>query len=149
MSDDSDGTNKPGPYWSLMFEISESQKYKPVDLATIVEETIQGAINTGMIEGSDEIVSIYHRRLEHGYPTPSLERDSVLEEALPMLKKKDIWSRGRFGSYKYEFANQDHSCMIGVECVDNILYGSKEFTLLYPSLTNEGGKKNVELEYTI
>jgi hypothetical protein len=39
--------------------------------------------------------------------------------------------------------------MIGVECVDNILYGSKEFTLLYPSLTNEGGKKNVELEYTI
>jgi hypothetical protein len=41
-------------------------------------------------------------------------RDNVLAEALPMLKKKDIWSRGRFGSYKYEVANQDHSCLIGI-----------------------------------
>jgi hypothetical protein len=105
-----------------------------------------------LIETSDEIVSIYYRRLEHGYPTPSLARDGVLNEALPWLKKQDIWSRGRFGSYKYEVANQDHSCLIGkqferfciffeiyfyllgVEAVDNILFGTKEFTLLFPSL---------------
>ena len=43
-----DSTPSAGPYWSLMFEVSESAKYKPVDSATIVEETIQGAINTGM-----------------------------------------------------------------------------------------------------
>ena len=42
------------------------------------------------------------RRLEHGYPTPSLARDNVLAEALPWLRKQAIWSRGRFGSYKYE-----------------------------------------------
>jgi hypothetical protein len=100
------------------------------------QETIQGAINTKMIESTDEIVSIYYRRLEHGYPTPSLERDGVLEKALPYLQQQDIWSRGRFGSYKYEVANQDHSCLIGVECVDNILHGSKEFTLQYPSLVS-------------
>jgi hypothetical protein len=122
-----------GPYWSLMFEISESN-YKPVNLATIIEDTIQGAINTSMMSGTDEIVSLYHRRLEHGYPTPHLDRDAVLAEALPMLRNQDIWSRGRFGSYKYEVANQDHSCMIGVEAVDNILFGTKEFTLFYPSL---------------
>ena len=45
-------------------------------------------------------------RLEHGYPTPSLDRDAVLAEALPMLKKKGIWSRGRFGSYKYEVGKE-------------------------------------------
>jgi hypothetical protein len=89
-----------------------------------------------MISSTDEIVSIYYRRLEHGYPTPSLERDDVLAEALPWLKRQAIWSRGRFGSYKYEVANQDHSCMIGVEAVDNILFGTKEFTLLYPSLVS-------------
>ncbi len=89
-----------------------------------------------MIDGDAEIVSIYHRRLEHGYPTPSLDRDNVLAEALPWLKTQNIWSRGRFGSYKYEVANQDHSCMIGVEAVDNILHGTKEFTLLYPSLVS-------------
>lgn len=142
-----DSSARPGPYWSLMFEVSESKEFKPVDLATIVEETIQGAINTKMISSRDEIVSIYHRRLEHGYPTPSLERDDVLAEALPWLRKQNIWSRGRFGSYKYEVGNQDHSCMIGVEAVDNILHGTKEFTLFYPSLTNEGGAKNTELIY--
>ena len=52
------------------------------------QETIQGAINTKMIKSTDEIVSIYYRRLEHGYPTPSLDRDNVLAEALPMLKKQ-------------------------------------------------------------
>ena len=64
------------------------------------------------------------RRLEHGYPTPSLARDSILEKALPWLKEHGIWSRGRFGSYKYEVANQDHSLMLGVEAADNILFGS-------------------------
>lgn len=39
-----------------------------------VQDTIQGAINTQMIKSTDEIVSIYYRRLEHGYPTPSLDR---------------------------------------------------------------------------
>ena len=100
------------------------------------QETIQGAINTKMIQSTDEIVSIYYRRLEHGYPTPSLARDGVLEKALPWLQQQGIWSRGRFGSYKYEVANQDHSCLIGVEAVDNILHGTKEFTLLYPSLVS-------------
>lgn len=52
----------PGPYWSLMFECSENKDFKPVDLTTIVEQTIQGAINTKMIASTDEIVSIYYRR---------------------------------------------------------------------------------------
>lgn len=140
------GAPKPGPYWSLMFEVSESVK-KPVDIKTILEQTIQGAINTELCSPDAEIVSTYHRRLEHGYPTPHLMRDGALAKALPLLEAKDVWSRGRFGSYKYEVANQDHSCMIGVEAVDNILFGTKEFTLHHPSLANEGGKKNFALKY--
>ena len=50
----------------------------------------------------------------------------------------------RFGSYKYEVANQDHSLMLGVECVDNILFGSQELTLDYPNIVNP--RKNVELK---
>jgi hypothetical protein len=138
-----------GPYWSLMFEVSESAAHKPVDLATVVEDTIRGAINTRLVPPGAEIVSTYHRRLEHGYPTPCLKRDGVLAKALPWLKDEhSIWSRGRFGSYKYEVGNQDHSCALGVECVDNMLHGAKEFTLWHPSLTNEGGKKNRDLQYT-
>lgn len=32
-----DTSAKSGPYWSLMFEVSESAKYKPVNLETVVE----------------------------------------------------------------------------------------------------------------
>lgn len=85
-------------------------------------------------------------RLEHGYPTPSLERDAVLKEALPWLRAQNIWSRGRFGSYKYEVANQDHSLMLGVECADNILFGSKELTLHHPGVVNP--TRNSELLYS-
>lgn len=132
---------KPGPYWSLMLEVSESS-YKPVNAQTIIAETIQGCINSSLIEPGDEIVSIYHRKFHHGYPTPSLERDEQLDKLLPALQKIDIWSRGRFGSWKYEVGNQDHSFMLGVEAVDNILFGSPELTLLNPNWVN--GRKNEE-----
>ena len=65
------------------------------------------------------------RRLEHGYPTPSVGREGVLVDALPWLQQHKIWSRGRFGSYRYEVGNQDHSLMLGVECADNVLFGTK------------------------
>ena len=49
----------------------------------------------------------------------------MLAEALPWLREQKIWSRGRFGSYKYEVGNQDHSLMLGVECADNVMFGTK------------------------
>jgi len=67
----------------------------------------------------------WRRRLEHGYPTPSVGREGVLVDALPWLQQHKIWSRGRFGSYRYEVGNQDHSLMLGVECADNVLFGTK------------------------
>ena len=69
------------------------------------------------------------RRLEHGYPTPSVGREAVLTQALPWLQQHNIWSRGRFGSYRYEVGNQDHSLMLGVECADNVLFGTKVSSL--------------------
>jgi hypothetical protein len=66
----------------------------------VVRETLIGAINTQLMKPGDEVVSLYHRRIEHGYPTPSLGRDEVLDKALPWLQQFGIWSRGRFGSYK-------------------------------------------------
>ncbi|KAF2184546.1 UDP-galactopyranose mutase [Zopfia rhizophila CBS 207.26] len=130
-----------GPYWSLLLEVSES-RLKPVDRETIVEDCIKGLVNTGLLASSDEIVMTYHKYCDHGYPTPTLERNRILEEALPALKSRSIYSRGRFGSWKYEVSNQDHSFMLGVEAVDHIVYGSVELTLDYPDVVN--GRKNDE-----
>ncbi|CAL5221972.1 g4254 [Coccomyxa viridis] len=150
-----DSQPEEGPFWSLMFEVSES-RVKAVNnevedfaggrWAGIVRECVQGALNTHLIAEEDQIVSLYHRRLEHGYPTPSLERDGAIAQALPWLRDAGIWSRGRFGSYKYEVGNQDHSLMLGVECADNVLFGSKELTLHHPNIVN--AKKNTEILYS-
>jgi protoporphyrinogen oxidase len=132
---------KEGPYWSIMLEVSESSM-KPVDAKNLLRDSIQGLINTDMIKADDEIVSTYHRRFDHGYPTPSLEREGVLTKLLPALQAKDIWSRGRFGSWRYEVGNQDHSFMLGVEAADNIVNGAVELTLNYPDFVN--GRQNTE-----
>jgi hypothetical protein len=124
-----------------MVEISESSM-KPVDSSTLLQDSIRGLLSTSMLQPSDEIVSTYHRRFDHGYPTPTLERDGVLNELLPKLQAKDIYSRGRFGSWKYEVGNQDHSFMLGVEAVDHIVNGAVELTLNYHELVN--GRKNTE-----
>lgn len=126
---------KEGPYWSIMLEVSESSM-KPVDEKNLLKDCIQGLLNTEMLKATDEIVSTYHRRFDHGYPTPSLEREGVLKVLLPKLQEKGIYSRGRFGSWRYEVGNQDHSFMLGVEAADNIVNGATELTLNYPDFVN-------------
>lgn len=132
---------REGPYWSIMLEVSESSM-KPVDQANMLKDCIQGLVNTEMLQPDDEIVSTYHRRFDHGYPTPTLEREGVLKQLLPKLQAKDIYSRGRFGSWRYEVGNQDHSFMLGVEAADNIVNGATELTLNYPDFVN--GRSNSE-----
>ena len=132
-----------GPYWSIMLEVSESS-LKPVSgsSATMLHDCIRGLINTSLLQPTDPIVSTYHRRFDHGYPTPTLEREGVLTQLLPKLQDRGIYSRGRFGSWRYEVGNQDHSFMLGVEAADSIVNGAAELTLNYPDFVN--GRVNHE-----
>lgn len=118
----------PGTQWSLMAEVSESPD-KPVDLARVVDETVAGFKRVGFIDDTTEIVTTWHRRMEYGYPTPWLLRDEVLDAVLPALEACGIYSRGRFGAWKYEVSNQDHSAMQGVEAIDHFLAGIPETTV--------------------
>jgi protoporphyrinogen oxidase len=119
---------RPGEQWSLMAEVSESPD-KPVAADAVVGDTIRGFRNARMLGPDSRIVSRWHARLEHGYPTPWLGRDSVVDEALSGLEEVGIYSRGRFGAWKYEVSNQDHSALQGVEAVDRILIGTPETTV--------------------
>lgn len=124
-------------YWSLMAEVSESpyKKVPPTPEARI-KEVIEGMFATRLIESKDDIVDTWYCRLPFGYPTPTLERDEVIYRVLPELEKLDIYSRGRFGAWRYEVSNQDHSLMQGVEWVDRILSGGEELTLWHPEIVN-------------
>lgn len=122
-------------YWSLMVEVSESAQ-KPVNRETIIEETIQGLLNTKLIADRDAVHHTWYRRLEHGYPTPSLRRDDALNQLLPAFAKREVLSRGRFGAWKYEVSNQDHSFAQGVEAAEFWLTGSPELTVNDPERVN-------------
>ena len=68
------GQPEAGPYWSLMFEVSESH-LKPVNQKIItlggaewpevLKKTIIGALNTQLISTHCEIVNIYQVRCRH------------------------------------------------------------------------------------
>jgi protoporphyrinogen oxidase len=126
-------------YWSLMLEVSESPA-KPVERGTVVRETTQALVTSGFIPSADSIASLWHTRLEYGYPTPTTGRDAALQVLLPGLQQYGIFSRGRFGAWKYEVSNQDHSLMQGVEVVDRLLRGGDEPTLSDPARVNSPGK---------
>ena len=57
---------------------------------------------------------------------------------LPRLERDRVYSRGRFGAWKYEVSNQDHSFMQGVELVDRLLGLGEEHTLWRPHHANSG-----------
>ena len=116
-----------GKYWSLLAETSESH-LKVVDRAMIVEQTIRGLLNTRLIHSRNQVVSTWRYTAEHGYPTPSLERNDLLSKIEPALARAGIASRGRFGAWRYEVSNQDHSFMQGVEWADALLLEVPETT---------------------
>jgi protoporphyrinogen oxidase len=134
--------NVPDPEttWSLMTETSESS-HKPVDRSKLITETIEGLLNTKLIESAEDVVSTWVHSVEYGYPTPSLERDPILTEVIPTLDSLGVYSRGRFGGWKYEVSNQDHSLMQGVEWVNRMALGVPETTYFYPNVANSNWGK--------
>jgi len=117
-------------YYSLLCETSYSP-FKPVDGKRIVDDTIRGLINAGMITEKDQadIVDTWVYHADYSYPTPSVERDGILSQAIPFLEHHGIYSRGRFGMWKYEVSNTDHTLMQGVELVNRMLLGEPEQTI--------------------
>jgi protoporphyrinogen oxidase len=119
-------------HYSLLAEISRSQ-FKPVDREAVVEDTIQGLVNTRMISAADrdDIVDTHVIDRDYTYPIPSLERDKALATIHPWLESVGIFSRGRFGAWRYEVGNMDHSVAQGVEWVNRIVCGDEANELTY------------------
>jgi hypothetical protein len=123
-----------------MLEVAESPA-KPVKRDKLIDSVIEGLICAHLIENMNEIADVWQYRAEYGYPTPSLHRDEALAELLPCLEQYGIFSRGRFGAWKYEVSNQDHSLMQGVEIVDRLTKGAEEQTLDIPDIVNSRGSQ--------
>ncbi|MDY6973455.1 MAG: FAD-dependent oxidoreductase [Thermodesulfobacteriota bacterium] len=121
--------------WSLMCEVSESP-VKRLDRDRLVEDVIDGGLHAGLLSDRREVEHTWHGFVEKGYPTPSLDRNSLVFPLLGRLEDASIYSRGRFGAWRYEVGNMDHSFMQGVESINRILASGEELTLWYPQIVN-------------
>ncbi|MFZ4856296.1 MAG: protoporphyrinogen/coproporphyrinogen oxidase [Desulfuromonadaceae bacterium] len=117
-------------FFSLMCETTYSS-YKPEDKNLIVEATIEGLVSSGMIDKvqKERIASRYLIDIPYSYPVPTLGRDKAIATIQPFLESRSVYSRGRFGAWKYEVGNMDHSFMQGVEVIDRLMKGTEERTL--------------------
>jgi protoporphyrinogen oxidase len=123
--------NVPGRgTYSITCEVSS--RSLGADHGGVVKRVVEDLVATGLISWKDRrrIVSTHILELERSYPVPTIDRDLVLNELQSFLRAHHIYSRGRFGAWKYEIGNMDHSFMQGVEAVDKILFGKRERTLV-------------------
>jgi UDP-galactopyranose mutase len=68
---------------------------------------------------------------DYTYPLPGIERNGALEVIHPYLESRGISSRGRFGAWRYEVGNMDHSVAQGVEWVNRVVRGETADELTY------------------
>ena len=102
--------------------------HKPEDAATLMARTEQGLANVGLLPDSarDKVESRFELSVDYGYPVPCLERDLALRTIQPWLEARQIYSRGRFGGWKYEVGNMDHSVMQGVQWAERMVQKQQE-----------------------
>lgn len=98
------------------------------DPEQVLNQVMAGLIRAKILDAGDEarVISRYQRFVGYSYPIPTLGRDAALNILQPALLEKGIYSRGRFGAWRYEIGNMDHSVMMGVEAADNIVSGKEE-----------------------
>jgi hypothetical protein len=58
-------------------------------------------INVDIIDGEEQVYSTYYCVIPYGYPVPTLHRDSELHKYQNAFENCQIFSRGRFGQWKY------------------------------------------------
>lgn len=141
--------NVPEGCWSVMLEVGEHPVHKPVVESALIEDCVRSCRAIGLLTEDEEVVDRYHYVPPRGYPIPFLGRNKLLREVQPWLRDCcGIYSRGRFGGWRYEAGNQDHSIMQGVEAMDDWLLRHKETALAScgrQDVTLRGGEPTYEV----
>lgn len=120
-------TPKNGGQSALMAEIAFPGGHKG-NAGKLVSDVIFGIMKSGGLENKEDgrIRSTWHFKAPYGYPIPTLGRDKALCVIHPYLEHYQVYSRGRFGGWKYEVGNMDHCVLQGVEWAERIVNGSEE-----------------------
>jgi protoporphyrinogen oxidase len=122
-------TANPTGQTALMTETSFSD-YEQKNLGGATDSCIQGLLNTKLMSEDElkKVETTWEMEVQYAYPIPCLQRNASLRILQPYLEEKHIYARGRFGGWKYEVGNMDHSVMQGVEWADRMILGTQETT---------------------
>jgi protoporphyrinogen oxidase len=112
-------------FCSYMTETSYSH-HRPEPRAGIEERVERGLRATGVVAGAPRVASIHVEDIDYAYPVPTLERDGVLALLQPWLEQREIYSRGRFGTWRYEIGNMDHATKMGVDVARAVVQDEPE-----------------------
>jgi hypothetical protein len=99
---------------------------KPEPRAGIEDRVEAGLRASGVVAGRPKVASVHVEDIEYAYPVPTLERDGALAVLQPWLMERAIYSRGRFGSWRYEIGNMDHAVKMGIDIARHIVTGAEE-----------------------
>jgi protoporphyrinogen oxidase len=112
-------------YSAYMTETSYSQlkRANRRGLEDLVEQGLRAA---GVVAGRPEVASMHLENIPYAYPVPTLDRDRALRLIQQWLMDHGIFSRGRFGSWKYEIGNMDHAVKMGVDAARLIVKDAPE-----------------------
>ncbi len=112
-------------YCAYMTETSFSDQ-KPEPREGLEERVEAGLRAAGVIDGQPPVASVHVEEIDYAYPVPTIERDAALAEIQPWLMERQILSRGRFGSWRYEIGNMDHAVKMGIDAARGLVTGEEE-----------------------
>ena len=92
----------------------------------IGDRVVSGLVRTGLIDDQTPVVSLTQIDVEYAYPVPTVGRDAALDTIQPWLAARGIYSRGRFGSWRYEIGNMDHAAKMGIDIARHVVSGAAE-----------------------
>lgn len=109
-------------YSALLMEVSASE-HRPADDDALPGLAVDALVRAGILEDGDRdrIVSTWTLGIPYSYPVPTVDRDRRLAQVEAWLASVGIVSIGRFGAWRYEVGNMDHSFMMGVNAVEGLL----------------------------
>jgi protoporphyrinogen oxidase len=110
---------------SWMCEVSSSST-RPVVVEGLAERVEAALRATGVVTGRPRVASLHVEKVPYAYPVPTRGRDAALAVVVPWLDAQGIFSRGRFGTWRYEVGNMDHAVKMGVDVARRIATGARE-----------------------
>ncbi len=114
-----------GRYCAYMTETSYSPE-KPEPRDGLERRVESGLREAAVVEGRPPVVSVHVEDIPYAYPVPTLERDAALGVIQPWLAQRDVFSRGRFGSWRYEIGNMDHAVKMGIDIARRLVLEEPE-----------------------